>query len=109
MLEDEADAAVFRRDRGDVPVVQQDPTLVDLARPAIMRSRVLLPLPLGPSRTNSSPVAIASETSSTTGTPSYRFAAVPLPSDSSGLNLYGHPRFRWGRTAPKEASSPVIM
>ena len=53
------------------------------ASPAIIRSTVLLPLPLGPRRTKSSPVAIERERSLTTERSPYRFVTCSSSIDTA--------------------------
>ena len=63
VLEDHGDAAILRRQIGDIAVFYSDAsairlnsvTIIDHARPAIMRKVVVLPQPEGPSKTANSP------------------------------------------------------
>ncbi len=69
-LEDEAAIALLRRHAGEILAVEQDAPRIGGRRPAIRRRMVLLPLPEGPSRTQSRPFSTSSETFETTGRPS---------------------------------------
>ena len=64
MLEDEADVAPLRRRPGGVLAGDQHPAGVGRSSPAITRSSVDLPPPLGPSRAVSEPSGTSSDTSS---------------------------------------------
>ena len=64
-LEDHVHVALRRADAAHVHAVEQDPPPVGSSKPAIMRSTVVLPQPLGPSREKNSPAGIWSDTWST--------------------------------------------
>ena len=63
VLEDEADAALLRRQAGHIPPASGRRRASGVSSPAMTRSSVDLPLPLGPSSAVSEPLAIASDTS----------------------------------------------
>ena len=69
VLEHQPHPTPSRRNMSDIAPVQRDAPVVQPQSPAMARSSVLLPLPLGPRRTKNSPSPISSETSLTTGTP----------------------------------------
>src|SRR4029453_12237135 len=64
---------------------------VGSTNPPIMRSVVVLPHPLGPSRTTSSPSSIASETSRTNQCPPHRLHPPSTRSRDTGSEHRGQP------------------
>ena len=67
-----------RRQVGDVLAAKKIRPLVGSTKPASIRSRVVLPQPLGPSRKNNSPASMDSEMSSTASTAPRRAAYTLL-------------------------------
>src|SRR6185436_1520091 len=71
--------------------------------PAMIRSTVLLPLPLGPRRTKNSPSATSSDTSFTTGWPPYR-----LLNCSSRIDMMAVGEPPCGGASPKRRYAPGV-
>ena len=97
VLEDEADVAVPRRHGGRVLAVDVTVPVSALSSPAMMRSSVDLPPPLGPSSAVSAPAA-PTRSMSSSATKSPKRLAMPWTSmPMSGLPRRHQARSRWRR------------
>ena len=82
ILEHQADAASVRRDAREVFSVEHDAPASGGWSPAMTRSSVVLPEPLGPSTVTISPLDTSSDAPSTTASPSNRTVTFSTRSSS---------------------------